>query len=286
MSSDASAPPPVIVSGPVAAPSMVVIAIPHAGRHYPDWLLEAARVPQDVLARLEDRHVDMLAVGLAERGHVVIAAPYARALIDLNRAEHEWDASAVAGGSPRYPVPARVRSGLGLLPTRLSGVGELWRTRTPHAALEARLATYYRPYHGAIAAALAAAKARHGRAILIDLHSMPQQAGGIPHLVVGDRHGATAPLQLVDAMLAAGEGHGLIVNRNAPYAGAHSILHHAAPKRGVHAVQIEFDRTLYVDAAQRPDPAGVARLRRVVAALVAIAEGYGASAAIWPQAAE
>lgn len=231
----------------------VIIAVPHAGRHYPPSLLDQARAPMAQLRRLEDRYADALAGAAAAAGFTVICANVARALIDLNRAEDEWDAQAVAGLPPPTAPNQRVRAGLGLIPARLHPFGALWLNRIDGAELERRIVTVHRPYHQAVAQLLGAARARFGGAMLIDLHSMPTQPNDGPQMVLGDRYGLTASSQLVDTLLALGEGQGLRVARNSPYAGAHGILRHADPVAGVEAVQVEIDRALYLDT-RRPDP--------------------------------
>ncbi len=259
-------------SAPPAGP--VIVTIPHAGRHYPAWLLAESRVDASTLRRLEDRYVDLVADALNSDSVTVIQAQYARALIDLNRAEDEWDHQLVEGGAPRHPVPLRVRIGLGLVPGRLQGAGPLWRRRLSPAELAARIAHFHRPYHAAITQALTQARARFGRAVLIDLHSMPRQANGTPQMVFGDRYGATASLQLVDALMGLAEGQGLSVARNDPYAGAHSIMRHARPNHGVDAVQVEFDRSLYLDDAGQPVPARLRTIQALFAAMTAYAADF------------
>jgi N-formylglutamate amidohydrolase len=265
---------PFTVDGPIPPERPVIVAIPHAGRHYPPELLAMARVHPSVLQRLEDRHVDALAADAIAQGTTVVTATIARAFIDLNRAEDEWDGALVADAIPPSLVPARVRSGLGIVPRRLHPIGDLWRRRLTHAELLARIEAVHRPYHALIATSLSAAHTRFGHAVLIDLHSMPQQPGGTPQFVVGDRHGSSAGNELVDRLLAAAEGHGLTVARNTPYAGAYGIARHGHPGNGREAVQIEFDRSLYCDAQGRPDHSRIAPLSALVAALVTVAEDH------------
>ena len=115
-----------------------------------------------------------------------------------------------------------------------------------------RLSSAHEPYHRAIAGRIEAIRARFGTAILIDCHSMPplpvRQAGGPARIVIGDRFGAGASAAVVDMAMAAVEGAGLCAARNHPYAGGYTIDRHGRPRRQVHAIQIEFDRSLYLDA--------------------------------------
>lgn len=270
-----------------AGSSPIVIAVPHAGRYYPPDVLARARVDRAVLDRLADPYVDIFADALAMQGAFVLVADMARAAMDLNRAAQEWDARDVAGAQPRMPPSRRVLSGLGLIPRQLHGVGDLWRRRMDAEALRALIDGYHRPWHGAIADALIAARARFGMAILIDLHSMPTQALARPQWVIGDRHGRSASAELADRLIAVGEGAGLIAARNHPYAGGYATEAHGRPLQGVEAVQIEIDRALYLTADGTPDGAGCAHIAGVLARCVETAAQYvSACGQGWAQAAE
>ena len=268
---------PFVTRGPRVAQRPVLIAVPHAGRSYPDALLRNARVPLAVLQLLDDRFVDRVADAAVAAGFTVIEAQVARAFIDLNRAEDELDPVALdaadgAALAATLRPSARARAGLGLAPHRLARHGLLWRTPLTASDLAARIRQVHRPYHRAIAAQLAQMRATWGGAVLIDLHSMPTQANAGPQCVVGDRYGTTARADLSLALVGLAEAAGLRTARNAPYAGAHGLLRHAARGDGIDAVQLEFDRALYIDAATRPEAAGVARVGALLLAMAEAAE--------------
>jgi N-formylglutamate amidohydrolase len=250
----------------------VVISVPHAGRIYPAELLASARVSRTVLERLEDRHADALALGAVESGYSVLVADIARAYIDLNRDEMEWDSQLLANTLSGGVVNNRVRAGLGIVPTRLHPQGALWLRQMSRDELEQRLEMVHRPWHRSIALMLAAARNRFGAAFLIDLHSMPRQPAGSPQFVIGDRHGQTASVELVDRLLGVAEGHGLRVARNTPYAGAHSITRHGRRGSAIEAVQLEFDRSMYLSDDGSPDPTKTAAWGALVARLAEVAE--------------
>lgn len=265
---------PFRVSGPGIARRPVIISVPHAGRYYPEGLLAMARVGRHQLEQLEDRFVDQLAIAAAADGFSVVTATIARACIDLNRSEDEWDAALVSDARPPPGQGTRVRAGLGLVPRRMHPVGDLWQRRLTKAELDDRVARIHRPYHQAIGLFLARAQAEFGGAVLIDLHSMPTPADGGASFVIGDRFGACAGAQLVDRLLAQAEGFGLSVARNAPYAGAHGIAAHADRARGVEAVQIEFDRSLYIASDTGLCADSAAQLARLVRTLALAAEDH------------
>lgn len=260
---------PDVPSGPV------VISVPHAGRDYDEALLAQARVRLDVLQRLEDRWADLLAYPLVERGFPVLVARVPRATIDLNRHEREIDAGMVSG-IPRdmaLQSSVKLRGGLGLIPRRLPGAHELWLRSLGWVEVERRIDQFHRPYHATLARLMRAARDAHGHAILIDLHSMPPlpppTAGQVaPGLVLGDRFGRSASARLMTLAADVGAAHGLTVAQNHPYAGDHMIERHGRPAHGLYAIQLECDRSLYLDNALDQPGAGLARLQQVVGAIV------------------
>lgn len=253
--------------GPAIPASPVVLSVPHAGRDYPAALLAQLAVPLATVRLLEDRHVD--AVALAAVGvETLLVQRSARAWIDLNRREDERD-PAVDAGVPRggpATIGGRVGAGLGLVPRRAGGRIDLWRRRWTGDEVAARIAADHRPYHATLAAALDAATARFGIAVLIDVHSMPPLPGAAPaRIVIGDRHGTSAGAAVAATVGAQVARAGLRSARNVPYAGGHVVERHGHPSGGVHAVQIEIDRSLYLDRSlDRPVADGVAAMARLL----------------------
>lgn len=243
------------VLGPATPQSPVLLAVPHAGRHYPLGLEAKARVPIERLRALEDRHADRLVEPAVAEGVTAIVARTARAAIDLNRDPREIDPGMIEGviSADRLLSSGKVRAGLGLFPRRLPACGELWRGRMTIEEAARRIAEAHEPYHRAIAERIEAIRAIFGMAVLIDCHSMPplpvRQAGGPVRIVIGDRFGAGAAAAVADVAMAVIEGAGLRAARNHPYAGGYTIDRHGRPRRQVHAIQIEYDRSLYLDAA-------------------------------------
>lgn len=254
-----------------APQSPVVLSVPHAGRDYPLALRAALRLPATALTMLEDRFVDRVAEA-ARTCETMLVQRHPRAWIDLNRSEADRDPKVDEGARPHsQPAPsAKLRSGLGLVPRRAGMQGDLWRRRFSAAEITNRIERDYRPYHAALADALAAAHARFGIAILIDIHSMPP-VGSQAQVVLGDRFGQSAANRFVARLEAEATMMGVRTALNAPYAGGHILERHAAPARGVHAVQVELDRALYLDASfDQPGP-GMAQtvmmLRHMLAAV-------------------
>lgn len=236
----------------------VILSVPHAGRDYPPELADDCRFPADRLLPLEDRLADLIAAPAFKAGFSGVVARTPRAMIDLNRAETDMDPAMLTAPMTRQPsLSAKARGGLGLVPRRTGALGDLWRRRFSPDEIAERIAQVHRPYHDAVDSLLTAALARHGYAVLLDIHSMPPlpQDGVQPssQVVIGDRFGRSAGAVLTETAGAAFTASGLRVAFNTPYAGGHILDRHARPRHNVHALQIEFDRRLYLDDTfQRP----------------------------------
>lgn len=270
----------------------VVVSIPHAGRYYPQEILGSARVNQIDLERLEDRWSDALAVGMAQAGASLVTAHFARAAADCNRGELQMAPTEMAEAYRHraWQIGPKERAGLGIVPTRLAGKGPLWRRPIDEAEWLRRIETYHRPYHQALERALAAARLQHGFAILIDLHSMPSIAAGyVGHgcdVIVGDRFGASSGGWLAELALdGCGEG-GFVAGLNRPYAGGYILERHAKPAQNIFGVQLEFDRSLYLQADRSLYPEGAARVATWLAVFAQRAAEVGKSVTEWGVAAE
>ena len=279
----------------------LLIAVPHAGRAYPATLLERMRNPGFAALKLEDRYVDRLAAQIArETGAALLIAHAPRAMIDLNRATDDVDWDMFARGRPNnvgsYTPGMRVRSGLGLIPRRLPGLGELWKRRHDEEDLAARIDLIHAPYHACLAATLAGLRERWGAALLLDLHSMPPLGfrGGqpAPEFVLGDRFGASCHGSLVGTAFSFFAEMRRDAAHNRPYAGGYVLERHAQPAEGLHALQLEIDRSSYLDARLAEPGDGFAEMADLLVGLVRRLAGEVAdlgqlrSTGTWANAAE
>ncbi|HEX8641825.1 MAG TPA: N-formylglutamate amidohydrolase [Allosphingosinicella sp.] len=274
--SDSPAPPPFERIGPERPASPVVLSVPHAGRDYSQQLLKAARLPRAVLETLEDRLADRLVWRATEAGATAFVARVPRAEIDLNRDEREIDPALIAPSpAPMDVLPsARTRGGIGLIPSRITGVGAIWNARISRDELARRVEGVHRPYHRALERALAAARERFGAAVLLDCHSMPPRSGasGQETVIFGDRYGTTTAPHLLDAAVAAARALGYRTACNTPYAGGYICGRHGRPDRGIHAIQIEIDRSIYLEPELRAPGPGFADACRLIETVVAALE--------------
>src|SRR3990167_4074700 len=265
-------------SAPTNCVIPVLIAVPHAGRAYPAGLLEQMRDPAFSTFRLEDRLVDLVAAEVAQMtGAGLLIANAPRAMLDLNRALDDVDWGMIADGEPltarHSQANRRARSGLGLIPRRLSGLGEIWKSPIGRSELDDRIEAIHRPYHALLAQELEAIRDRWGAALLLDLHSMQPLRhrhghAGEAQFVIGDRFGASCDTGLVDRAMSYFARHSRPASHNRPYSGGFVLDHHAGPRRGIHAMQIEVCRSTYLDARLEQPSARLPQVARLLAALV------------------
>lgn len=251
----------------------VIFASPHSGQFYPEHFVDVLQVPLLDLRRTEDAFVDELFnVGRAQTG-TRIFANYARTYVDLNRDARELDPRMFADGVPRTSgLPsARVKAGLGCLPRIAASGREIYDAPLPQSEGAWRLDHVYDGYHDCLNALIVDLLKSWSDIVLIDCHSMPSTQpgrGALPDIVLGDRFGSSCNGRLTRLVERAFRRHGLSVGRNAPYAGGYTTRKYGRPRRGVHALQIEINRSLYMDERQVEKSDGFEKLQTILAAVI------------------
>jgi N-formylglutamate amidohydrolase len=227
---------------------------PHSGRHYPARFLAMTRLDTTAIRRSEDSFVDELFAGAVALGAPMLAANFPRAYLDVNREPWELDPRMFHEPVPPYANirSARVAGGLGTIP-KLVGEGlDIYRSRLPLSEAADRINGVYKPYHDTLKRLVTATHARFGYAMLVDCHSMPagirvSESGVRPDFIVGDRFGASASAAVVETAISLLSAMGYTVAHNKPYAGGFITEHYGRPARGLHAMQIEVNRGLYMN---------------------------------------
>ena len=253
-------PPPII--HPPRGSLPVLLSVPHSGREYDSDLLANAAHGLGSLQSLEDPLVDRLVWRAVSAGVGAVIQPVPRAAIDCNRDEDELDPASIEGIGLTAVGP-RARHGLGLVPSRTHRHGALWRRPISRQQLDRRIAEVHRPYHEAIASGLSALDVRFGEALLLDCHSMPSRRSQA-EVVVGDRHGSSCANWLCTKALKIIRGAGFKAALNDPYAGGAIVSRHGQPSLGTHALQLEFDRSLYLDRQARNAGPGFDRIAALI----------------------
>jgi len=265
---------PLRIARPPRQTAPLIFASPHSGRAYPAGFVAAARLDAVALRRSEDGFVDELFAAAPEHGAPLLAATFPRVFCDVNREAWELDPAMFDGPLPSWvnSQSPRVGAGLGTI-ARVVATGEqVYRHKLPFTEAEARVRGCWEPYHSALAGLIAETRAQFGCCLLIDCHSMPTHpasAGDPADMVLGDAHGTScAPeaTRLAESVLT---GLRYRVKRNDPYAGGYVTRHYGRPREGVHVLQIEIARRLYMDETIIERLAGIVGLRRDLTRLIA-----------------
>ena len=274
---------PFIIYEPAQLTSSIVFATPHSGRNYSQDFLDRIILDAHAIRASEDAFVDQLFLSVTAVGAPLLAALVPRAFVDLNRSCEELD-PALIEGVRSTGSSARVTSGLGVVPRVVGAGGSIYHGKISMVEAQARLQDVWYPYHQRLQVLLDATRTKFGHVVLIDCHSMPHEAANpglrsktSPEIVVGDRFGAAADLKVTECVQAAFTDVGFRVSRNMPFAGAYISQHYGKPKRGQHVIQIEIDRSLYLDEASiEPLPSFAdfqARLHTVIEKIAALEAG-------------
>lgn len=268
---------PVEVSMPARLMTPMIFASPHSGRRYPPELLRMTRLDRHTLRQSEDSYVDLLFDTAPAQGAPLLRALFPRAWVDVNRSRDELDQRMFADPLPTSADTRsnRVRAGLGVIPRIVADGQDIYDRKLKFFEARRRLTGCYDPYHDALADLIAGARTAFGCAVVIDCHSMPS-AGGAPFregeraidFVLGDRFGASCAPALTGVVEKTLAECGYVVSRNAPYAGGHVAAAYGRPNEGVHVLQIEINRALYLDERRIARIASFDRLRRDLQTLI------------------
>ncbi len=277
---DSSSQPAFVLHRPRELLLPLVFSSPHSGRCYPPDLIAASRLSPDRLRRSEDAYVEELFQGVVAFGAPLLAARFPRAYVDLNREPYELDPDLFDDALPGFANTRslRVLGGLGTIARVVGDAEEIYHRRLSVAEAMTRIETFYWPYHAALRDLIEQARERFGFAILIDCHSMPSSSAAEgasagetrAQFVLGDRFGASCASELTRLVEQRLTGMGYAVALNRPYAGGYITEHYGAPGRGVHALQLEINRSLFTNEADLTLTDGFEPMR---AAVMSLADG-------------
>ncbi len=267
---------------PVIRTTSVVFASPHSGRAYARDFVRRSILDEQTLRSSEDAHVDKLFASAPDQGAPLLAAVLPRAWIDVNRSVDELDPALIEGVRARARNP-RVASGLGVVPRVVANGRAIYRGKISLREAMTRIDEVWHPWHETVSVLMDESMDLFGEAILVDCHSMPHEAidtiphrqGSRPDIVLGDRFGTAAACDVVDQVEAAFAAAGLNVARNAPFAGAFATQRYGHPSRGRHVVQIEIDRSLYLNERTVRPNGNYRTFRKLIDGVVAEIVGIG-----------
>ena len=277
--SDGELSPPFEIVEPAEWRAPIIFNSPHSGAAYPEAFLSASRIDLPTLRRSEDSFMDELIADLSARGFATVRVNFPRSYVDVNREPYELDPRMFSGRLPSFANTRsmRVAGGLGTIPRVVGDGQEIYRARLSVDDALSRVETLYKPYHRALRRLIAKIHHAFGAVMVVDCHSMPsigvsRDEPRRPDMVIGDRYGTSCASLLADTVEDTMSGLGYSIGRNKPYAGGFITEHYGNPASGLHVIQLELNRAVYMDERRRekgPHFAQVASDFSVLAEMIA-----------------
>ncbi|HZT26942.1 MAG TPA: N-formylglutamate amidohydrolase [Pseudolabrys sp.] len=259
--------PPYEVREPAQVQGPVLFNSPHSGSTYPRAFLAASRLDIGALRRSEDSFVNELISGVVACGFPLMHAHFPRCFVDVNREPYELDPRMFEGRLPSFANTRsmRVAGGLGTVARVVGDAQEIYDQRIPVDDALRRIESLYKPYHRSLRRLFTKLHRDFGAAVLVDCHSMPSTAGhkderSRPEFVLGDRYGTSCVGAVSETVEQTLRSLGYTVSRNKPYAGGFITEHYGNPAAGLHAIQLEINRALYMDERRYERSPNFARL--------------------------
>ena len=234
-----------------------IFASPHSGRRYSTEFIEASRLTPVMLRRSEDSFIDELFSKAPNYGAPLLKATFPRAYVDPNREPFELDPTMFEDQLPDYvnTDSVKISAGLGTVARVVINGENIYRKKLKFSEIKRRVESFYFPYHQALQRLIENTHIKFGFCILIDCHSMPSIGGPMDDdtgnnrvdIVLGNNHDASCAPQLLSYTSASLKRQGLSICRNKPYSGGYTTCHYGKPDKGVHALQIEINRSLYMN---------------------------------------
>ena len=250
----------IVVRSPQKKILPLIVSSPHSGRNYPPDFVAASALTPLRLRSSEDSFVEDIFSYAPDLGASLIQALFPRVFVDVNRQPYELDPTMFSDPLPHYVTTqnSRISAGLGTIARVVSNGERVYKNKLTFQEAEERINHFYRPYHDALQTLINNTKDEFGYCILLDCHSMPSGRIGtnspsqskpsrLAEIVLGDCHGTSCHPHIMKSSNEFLTGCGFSVRRNIPYAGGFITRNYGKPKEGVHALQIELNRALYMD---------------------------------------
>lgn len=262
---------PFVLEQPATLENPFILCSPHSGRLYPGSFVRSSNLDSVTLRRSEDSFVEEILADAASLGTPLLHARFPRAYLDANREPYELDPAMFTDPLPAHvnTRSMRVAGGIGTIARIVADSAEIYKSPLPYMEAERRIRFLYMPFHDALRELLEERHQAFGTAILIDCHSMPSVGGpgdndsgaDRPDIVLGDRYGNACSAVLTNEADRILTGLGFTVARNNPYAGGFNTEHYGQPHFGLHALQIELNRALYMDEIRIKRGPGLKQVR-------------------------
>ena len=254
----------------------LVISSPHSGLDYPADFVKNSALSKQRLRSSEDCFVDEIFRYAPKVGAPLLKALFPRVFVDVNRGPFELDPTMFNSGLPNYVTTKnqRIFAGLGTVAKVVSNGEEVYKNKLDFDEIKKRIETCYHPYHIELKRLIDQTRDIFGFCILIDCHSMPSNAAKSASpkplgkkgtdIILGDCHGSSCHPSIMNAALEILTQAGFSVKRNNPYAGGFITQHYGKPYESVHAIQIEINRSLYMNEKELKRLDGIKVLTRIM----------------------
>jgi len=270
-----------------AAAIPLVFDSPHSGAEYPqdfEYVCDFLR-----LRRAEDSYVDELFSSAPEHGAPLLKAHFPRSYIDVNRAIDDIDPAILDGDWPYGAINPTVRSdsGIGLIRRLVAPGKPLYDAPLAPEIVKNRIDAYYRPYHKALEGLLDEAHYNFGHVYHLNCHSMPNSTAFPKRItamvgnqikpsdfVLSNRDGTTSGTDFMHSMRDILQDMGYRVSLNDPFKGVELVQRYSRPSRGRHSVQIEVNKSLYMDEDTCERSGGFDSIRSDIEQFVAATARY------------
>ncbi len=231
----------------------VLVSVPHYGTEpLPDVAREDYTEPwfETFAYGFADTFACDLYGDLDAHGATVLATPFSRVFVDVNRRRDDFEHH-----------DGEVRSRRGVVRTHTIRDVPIFARPLRLADVEARLAALYDPYYQTLERLLADLRQAHGHALLLDAHTGSPRRMKDHQVIIGTRHHATCAPELAATVAAIFTRHGFEVHENVNgYTGGNIVATCGHPRtRRVHAMQLEINASLLMTTSRDEFIAQVSR---------------------------
>lgn len=284
-------------SEPRSPRAPIVFDSPHSGNVYPEdfYQLKADDVDMNRILRTEDSFVDKLyQASILKENVPFLKALFPRSYIDPNRAPDDFDPDAISGTfrDPLNPSDKSFR-GMGLVWTQVHNGQKIYKRDLTAQELAHRIDEYHQPYQNTLKRLLKQTHDHFGVAYHVNLHSMPSTGSKISpdpdgadraDFVISDRLGQTCEPAFTQLIVSELKQMGYSVSVNKPYQGGELLRQAGHPEAGVHSVQVEINRRLYMDEKTLKPTANFENLQKDLQKLVQRVTDYAVEQTPKPKA--
>jgi N-formylglutamate deformylase len=244
---------PIVRRPPDGTRTPVLVSVPHYGTlPLPHVTRDDYREPwfETFAYGFADTFAGDLYGDLHEHGATVLATPFSRMFVDVNRRRDDFE-----------HLDGEVRSRRGVVRTHTMRDVPIFARPLAPADVEERLRALYDPYYATLDGLLGELRQAYGYAILLDGHTGSPRRMKEHQVIIGTCRAATCAPELAAAVAAIFTRHGFEVHENVSgYTGGNIVATYGQPgTRRVHALQLEINASLLMKTSREEFIAQISR---------------------------